>query len=53
MPAPPRANTTLSEFDMLAAAAQARWRMEDDTQYDGSEAADLCRASGTIQDVLN
>lgn len=29
VPAPPRANTTLSEFAMLAAAAQTCWRMED------------------------
>lgn len=31
VPAPPRANTTLSEFAMLDAAARTCWRMEDDT----------------------
>lgn len=32
VPAPPRANTTLSEFDMLATATRARWRTEKDFQ---------------------
>lgn len=52
VPAPPRANTTLSELDMPAAASHTCRGMEDVTRYAGGDAADLCRASGPIQHAL-
>ncbi|KAF3854327.1 hypothetical protein F7725_022382 [Dissostichus mawsoni] len=51
VPAPPRANTTLSEFDMLAAADRP---VEDDCLREcWTEAGDLCKASWPTLVALN